>query len=626
MGRTPVIICSNNRKQGMPCTPICAKMGLSMDQALKDFVVSSTKASNIMNVEVIQPLWSGYGELCRVTLSGTNFKTVIVKHITFPKNKSHPKGHNSELSHQRKIQSYRTEMNWYQNLNDQNLKDRNSVTAKLIAKIQSEDLYAIILEDLDSSAYCKTPSTLSWEQVKVVIAWLASFHAKFMNVAPDGLWEKGTYWHLATRPDELEVLKQEDPNLWDVAWFLDRRLANIQYRTIVHGDAKLANFLFNADMSKVSAVDFQYVGGGCGMKDLAYFIGSCLDEEQAQRKELQILDHYFDCLKSYLDNAIDIENEWRPLYRVAWADFHRFIKGWSPGHWKITNYSEKICESTQEDILLELVDSAKGACLEAGKIAMASFKSKDLLVKQKDGGSSLASQVVTEVDIRCQEAILNYLSPTIEKYELGFLGEETPEDQSRLHAEYFWCVDPLDGTLPYSQGKPGFSHSIALVGKNGETLIAAVYDPIEDKFYHAIKGRGCFINGQRFHIPGSMPESDLVTIFADESLKKIDDFDRLDQNCRIIFGEGAVKKIINVMKTPNSCYFKLPKNQKGGCALWDLAAASLILSESGGITTAYNDKPINYNNPEHLYLNSYGFFVCHDKTVREKIVTIMSKH
>jgi hypothetical protein len=37
-----------------------------------------------------------------------------------------------------------------------------------------------------------------------------------------------------------------------------------------------------------------------------------------------------------------LEKEWRSLYRVAWADFHRFLKGWSPSHWKINSYSERI--------------------------------------------------------------------------------------------------------------------------------------------------------------------------------------------------------------------------------------------------------------------------------------------
>ena len=55
------------------------------------------------------------------------------------------------------------------------------------------------------------------------------------------------------------------------------------------------------------------------------------------------LSTYFEYLQGALKERNDaLEAEWRALYRVAWADFHRFLKGWSPGHWKINSYSERI--------------------------------------------------------------------------------------------------------------------------------------------------------------------------------------------------------------------------------------------------------------------------------------------
>jgi len=41
-------------------------------------------------------------------------------------------------------------------------------------------------------------------------------------------------------------------------------------------------------------------------------------------------------------DAAAVEAAWRPLYAVAWTDFYRFLKGWSPGHWKIHRYSERL--------------------------------------------------------------------------------------------------------------------------------------------------------------------------------------------------------------------------------------------------------------------------------------------
>jgi thiamine kinase-like enzyme len=119
-------------------------------------------------------------------------------------------------------------------------------------------------------------------------------------------------------------------------------------RCLGQGDAKLANFCFSQDGTQVAAVDFQYVGGGCGMKDVAYFISSCLDENECERMEERLLDAYFSSLKDALGrhhphiDVAAVETAWRPLYALAWTDFYRFLKGWSPSHWKIHQYSERL--------------------------------------------------------------------------------------------------------------------------------------------------------------------------------------------------------------------------------------------------------------------------------------------
>ena len=78
--------------------------------------------------------------------------------------------------------------------------------------------------------------------VKNCLFWLATFHATFMNNSAEGLWDVGTYWHLATRPDELASM--EDGKLKNAAAAIDQMLNNCKFQTLVHGDAKLANFCF----------------------------------------------------------------------------------------------------------------------------------------------------------------------------------------------------------------------------------------------------------------------------------------------------------------------------------------------------------------------------------------------
>jgi Ser/Thr protein kinase RdoA (MazF antagonist) len=135
---------------------------------------------------------------------------------------------------------------------------------------------------------------------------------------------------LQTRPDELariadEALRARAPEI-------DRQLSAATFQTLVHGDAKPANFCFAPKTNAVAAVDFQYVGGGCGMKDVAYFL---YDDAMSPRAEAEHLDFYFSRLRAavaLLDDAIDmsaLESEWRALFPVAKMDFRRFLAGWS---------------------------------------------------------------------------------------------------------------------------------------------------------------------------------------------------------------------------------------------------------------------------------------------------------
>ena len=80
---------------------------------------------------------------------------------------------------------------------------------------------------------------------------------------------------------------------------IDARLSRCRYQTLVHGDAKIANFCLPPEGGSVAAVDFQYVGGGCGMKDVAYFLSSCLEPYELSQKAPPLLDHYFDALRGH---------------------------------------------------------------------------------------------------------------------------------------------------------------------------------------------------------------------------------------------------------------------------------------------------------------------------------------
>lgn len=312
-------------------------------------ILEVTDASSFSKLETIQNLWSGYGEIVRIGLEDSDYKTVVLKHVRLPKQKKHPRGWNTNISHNRKIKSYEVESSFYKNWS---AKLTSAKIPNCLAMDSLNDEVLLVLEDLDANGYPLRKHSVEWSEVELCLEWLANFHATYMGESPKGLWKVGTYWHLETRPEELEVL--DDISLKNAASGIDTILNEAKFQTFVHGDAKLANFCFSEDGKKVAGLDFQYVGGGCGMKDVAYFIGSCLDESDCERLETIILKSYFKYLKEALkqnNKEIDfeaLELEWRLLYKFAWTDFHRFLKGWSPGHWKINSYSEKITQEVIE--------------------------------------------------------------------------------------------------------------------------------------------------------------------------------------------------------------------------------------------------------------------------------------
>lgn len=245
-----------------------------------DWVCEVMQARSARRVGRLQTLWGGYGELVRVALD--DGRTVVVKAIDPPTT-------DDSISNARKRRSYEVEEQFY--LHYAPRCDARCRVARMFAHRTVGGSRWFVLEDLGGGT----------ASLDACLAWLAAFHARFLHDPGDGLWPEGTYWHLATRMDELRVDLER-------AQRLDRELREVRYWTILHGDAKEENFL------AAGAVDFQYAGRGCGMKDVAYLLHGHDDRH---------LDTYF----RYLANP-EVEREWRPLYPVAQQDFARFLVGW----------------------------------------------------------------------------------------------------------------------------------------------------------------------------------------------------------------------------------------------------------------------------------------------------------
>lgn len=268
-------------------------------------------------------LWGGYGYLRR---ENGPHGCHVIKDIRWPE------GQNN-VSHQRKIRSYQIESHFYAHY-----------ASAIVSICRLPKCYGIEsnakgirldLEDLDAAGFSARNSRPSDMQKEAVLQWLARFHGAFLTTKPSGLWKEGSYWQLQTRLPEWEQMPAGE--LRNAAKRIDALLRTATFRTIIHGDAKPDNFCFAKQGKGVAAVDFQYVGGGCGMRDVAYFLDCCYDDSITPQLEDAWLSVYFAELQKHLPAEIDFEKlqaEWRQLYSVAWLDFQRFLQGWSSAYAK----------------------------------------------------------------------------------------------------------------------------------------------------------------------------------------------------------------------------------------------------------------------------------------------------
>ncbi|AMK77650.1 MULTISPECIES: 3'(2'),5'-bisphosphate nucleotidase CysQ family protein [Methylomonas] len=280
------------------------------------------------------------------------------------------------------------------------------------------------------------------------------------------------------------------------------------------------------------------------------------------------------------------------------------------------------------DDLYLLGQCAISAAMQAGQL-IASHAQRAVAVNTKDGGTSLAAQVVTEIDHLSQDIILQSLRPTCALYDLALLSEESPDDGARLQQDYFWCIDPLDGTLPFIEGVPGYSVSIALVSRAGQALIGVVYDPLTQTLYRAIKDQGAWQNQQGFK---SATPTQTLTFITDKSFAQDPLYHATQVELERIAVElgyaganlrlqgGAALNACQALTKAPACYFKFPKPEKGGGSVWDYAATACLFREAGAPVSDIHGNALVLNPDGSTFMNHCGVLYSSDQAIAESMI------
>lgn len=272
--------------------------------------------------------------------------------------------------------------------------------------------------------------------------------------------------------------------------------------------------------------------------------------------------------------------------------------------------------------LKQLHDIACNVAKQAGAL-ISEYAQSDVQVNLKDTGGSLATQVVTEVDHKCDALIREGLSQSTTDFDLALLTEETEDDGSRLEKDYFWCVDPLDGTLAFTRKVHGYSVAISLISKQGEPVIGVVFDPISKALYSAIKAQGAFLNGLAWNPldePASAEQGSAktLTVQLDCSFTESEAFasawPKVEQwasehgftRVERYSDAGGVMSAIAVLLGGPATYFKPPRVKTGGGSAWDFAATACIFSELGAYAKDFSGKDFFFNPPGSTYMHHCG--------------------
>ena len=241
---------------------------------------------------------------------------------------------------------------------------------------------------------------------------------------------------------------------------------------------------------------------------------------------------------------------------------------------------------------------------KAGEI-LKDFRGSHLKVWRKTG-----FDIVSEADISAQKEIIRHL----EKYfpDHLFISEEL-EVASQTTRRFRWIIDPLDGTINYVSGLPLFSISVALQDE-GKTILGVILDPVEDKLYTSIKGRGSFANGEKIRVSDTpdLRESVLAFMLTSHYTKKsvdevIGHITKLAMSCR-----GLRLYVSQALELAYTASGRLDGTFCVKSRGFSAAAGALIIREAGGKVTDLSGAEFDNHSRSLLATNA----LLHERVVR----------
>jgi len=157
---------------------------------------------------------------------------------------------------------------------------------------------------------------------------------------------------------------------------------------------------------------------------------------------------------------------------------------------------------------------------------------------------------------------------------------------------YVWIIDPIDGTTNFVHGMPLSAISIGIASlKTREVVVGVIYDPFRREMFHAVKGKGAFMDATKISVDDCSKIDDclVATGYAPTEasskflLNATTNLTKYPVRSIRMLGSAAIM-LAWVACGRVSCYIEESLNA------WDTAAGALLVKEAGGIFTDFSNK------------------------------------
>jgi myo-inositol-1(or 4)-monophosphatase len=243
----------------------------------------------------------------------------------------------------------------------------------------------------------------------------------------------------------------------------------------------------------------------------------------------------------------------------------------------------------------EYLEAARAAALRAATV-LEDWRSRFRVAEKA------RFDLVTDADVASQRAIQAYLLERFPGH--GFLGEEEGGAKSRppAGAPPTWIIDPIDGTTNYVHDFPFYCVSIGLEIA-GELAVGVVYDPRHREMFAAATGQGAWLNEQRLQTSRvtRLEDALLATGFPPDlqgNERTLDWWRYLSLKTQSLRRTGSTAlNLAYIAAGRLDAYWAFDNH------VWDVAGATVILREAGGVIANVDGSRFDPYTPDALASN-----------------------